>query len=98
MKYLNIEPLRDHLFVEPILRSEAGMSKGGILLKRAKEQGAPIEGRVYKVAENVIGIKPGMRVIFEYPSPQGFKIETKEGKLRLFRLHCKQVKAIVDET
>ena len=69
---LNLKPLNDHLFIEPI--AEEKMTKSGIVLPESAEKEKPIKGRVVAVGPGKLNEK-GSRV----------KMSVKVGDLVLFK-------------
>jgi len=81
---MNIKPLADHIFVEPL--NEEKTSKGGILIPATAEE-KPIMGKVVAVGPGrttdegkliPLTVKVGDKVLFTKYSPNEIKVEDKE--------------------
>jgi len=81
---MNIQPLADHIFVEPL--NEDKTSKGGILIPATAEE-KPIMGKVIAVGPGKttdqgklipLTVKVGDRVLFTKYSPNEIKIDGKD--------------------
>lgn len=81
---MNIQPLSDHIFVEPI--NEDKTSKGGILIPATAEE-KPINGKVIAVGPGKVTeegktipltVKVGDKVLFTKYAPNEVKIDDKE--------------------
>ncbi len=82
---MNIKPLSDHIFIEPVRGEEK--TKSGILLPDTVEKEKPEQGRVIAVgpgrktnAGKIIPmeIKPGQKVLFTKYGPNEIKVDDKE--------------------
>lgn len=81
---MNIKPLADHIFVEPL--NEDKTSKGGILIPATAEE-KPIMGKVIAVGPGKttdqgklipLTVKVGDKVLFTKYSPNEIKIDDKD--------------------
>jgi chaperonin GroES len=82
---LNIQPLGDHIVVEPASKQEK--TKGGIILPEAAKEDSPEQGKVVavgpgKLQENgkrsPMEVKKGDKVIFKKYSPTEVELDGKE--------------------
>lgn len=87
MKYmkLNLKPLNDHLFIEPI--AEEKITKSGIVLPESAEKEKPIKGRVVaagpgkmdeKGSRIKMSVKVGDEVLFKKYGPDEIQIDGKK--------------------
>lgn len=89
----SIIPAKGIVLIEPFLRSENTTTASGLIIRKAKEQGYPIHGKVYAIGDDIKDIKVGECVIFKEPNPNGFKHEG----IGLIPVTREQVIAKVDE-
>ena len=82
---LNLKPLNDHLFIEPI--AEEKMTKSGIVLPESAEKEKPIKGRVVAVGPGKLNekgsrvkmsVKVGDLVLFKKYGPDEIQIDGKK--------------------
>jgi chaperonin GroES len=82
---LNLKPLNDHLFIEPI--AEEKMTKSGIFLPESAEKEKPIKGRVVaagpgklneKGSRVKMSVKVGDTVLFKKYGPDEILIDGKK--------------------
>ncbi len=82
---MNIQPLSDHILIEPIKQEEK--TKTGILLPETAEKERPEQGKVLGVGPGrhtkdgsriPMEVKPGDRVLFTKYGPTEIKIDEKE--------------------
>lgn len=99
---MTLTPLKDMLFVEPILRFPSEVTASGIHLIQREMQGVPIKGTVFAVGKGAeycmeggktIPAKVGDYIMFQSDPPFTFKFEGK----KLFRLSKDQVIGIFYE-
>lgn len=74
-----IKPLPNRVIIEIVTRSDSrrdDAAKAGIFLPDAEIEGAPNEGIVYAVGDNVDPeIKVGRRVFYKEETPKGFEYD-----------------------
>lgn len=84
-KHMKIQPLADHILIEPIKEEEK--TKAGILLPDTAEKEKPEQGKVIavgpgrKTAEGKIipvSVNPGDKVLFTKYGPNEIKVDDKE--------------------
>lgn len=82
---LNLKPLNDHLFIEPV--AEEKMTKSGIVLPESAEKEKPIKGRVVaagpgklneKGSRVKMSVKVGDMVLFKKYGPDEIQIDGKK--------------------
>ncbi|MCL5017298.1 MAG: co-chaperone GroES [Patescibacteria group bacterium] len=82
---LNLKPLNDHLFIEPI--AEEKITKSGIVLPESAEKEKPIKGRVVaagpgkmdeKGSRIKMSVKVGDEVLFKKYGPDEIQIDGKK--------------------
>jgi len=82
---LNLKPLNDHLFIEPV--AEEKMTKSGIVLPESAEKEKPIRGRVIatgpgklneKGSRVKMSVKVGDTVLFKKYGPDEIQIDGKK--------------------
>lgn len=82
---LNLKPLNDHLFIEPV--AEEKMTKSGIVLPESAEKEKPIKGRVVaagpgklneKGSRVKMSVKVGDLVLFKKYGPDEIQIDGKK--------------------
>lgn len=82
---LNLKPLNDHLFIEPI--AEEKMTKSGIVLPESAEKEKPMRGRVVaagpgklneKGSRVKMSVKVGDLVLFKKYGPDEIQIDGKK--------------------
>jgi len=82
---LNLKPLNDHLFIEPV--AEEKMTKSGIVLPESAEKEKPIKGRVVaagpgklneKGSRVKMSVKVGNMVLFKKYGPDEIQIDGKK--------------------
>lgn len=74
-----IKPLPGRIIIEIVTRSDSrreAAATAGIMLPDAEFEGAPNEGIVYAVGDNVDPeIKVGARVFYKEETPKGFRLD-----------------------
>jgi len=82
---LNLKPLNDHLFIEPV--AEEKITKSGIVLPESAEKEKPIKGRVVaagpgklneKGSRVKMSVKVGDMVLFKKYGPDEIQIDGKK--------------------
>jgi len=82
---MKINPLADHILIEPIKEEEK--TKSGILLPQTAEKERPEQGRVIAVGPGrrtekgqiiPVSVKPGQKVLFTKYGPNEIKVDGKE--------------------
>jgi len=82
---MRIQPLADHILIEPIKEEEK--TKSGILLPETAEKEKPEQGKVIAVGPGrktssgkiiPVGVKAGQRVLFTKYGPNEIKVDNKE--------------------
>jgi chaperonin GroES len=82
---LNLKPLNDHLFIEPV--AEEKMTKSGIVLPESAEKEKPMKGRVVaagpgklneKGSRVKMSVKVGDMVLFKKYGPDEIQIDGKK--------------------
>lgn len=100
MKYV---PMPWLIFVEPNRRVES-QTKSGLLIAKPKTEGEPNIGTIHSVGRDIEEerLKPGVMIVFNEPSPSGFKVPNRDGRKRgqvpVFAIKEEQVEAIIEQS
>lgn len=73
---MNIKPINDHIFLEPLKAEEK--TKSGLVLPETADKEKPQEGRVLAVGPKITSVKEGDKVLFTKYGPNEIKIDDKE--------------------